>query len=260
MTIQTARSFILAAAAITVFAALSKGDGGEDLATETWVSALNGDDVNACIQSSPCKTFTGAISKTARGGQINVLDRGFYGTIFITKSLRIIAESVEAGVLGNGTNGILINVAASDQVVLEGLDIDGIGTGLNGIQIQGSGKTFIRNCKIRSFTGNGVNLVGTANARVIIENCQILFNGGGLSVQGAGGAANAATIAHSIVDANTSFAVQANGAGNAIGLLADILTGSPVGISALNGATVTSLGAGNLISGSGAPTAAAPFK
>jgi hypothetical protein len=73
-------------------------------------------------------------------------------------------------------------------------------------------------------------------------------------MQGAGGAANAATIAHSIVDLNSSFAVQVNGANNAIGLMASFLTGSPAGINALNGAAVFSFGANNLISGTGAPT------
>jgi hypothetical protein len=118
----------------------------------------------------------------------------------------------------------------------------------------GSGATFIRNCKIRHFAGNGVNVVGTANARVIVENSQILFNAGGLNVQGAGGAANAATIAHSIVDLNSSFAVQVNGAGSEIGLMASFLTGSEPAINALNGAQVLSFGANNLIGGTGAPT------
>ncbi len=47
------------------------------------------------------------------------------------------------------------------------------------------------------------------------------------------------TISHSIVDSNSSFAVQANGASNAIGLMASFLTGSPAGINALNGAAVS---------------------
>jgi Right handed beta helix region len=140
-----------------------------------------------------------------------------------------------------------VSVGPTDRVVLDGLDIEGLGTGLNGIDVIGGGKTFVRNCKIRGFTQNGVNLIGTANARVIVENSQILFNAGGLNVQGAGGAANAATIDHSIVDSNSSFAVQANGAANAIGLMASFLTGSPAGINALNGAAVISFGANNLI-------------
>ncbi len=40
-------------------------------ATRTWVSGV-GDDVNPCSRTAPCKTFAGAISKTATGGEINV--------------------------------------------------------------------------------------------------------------------------------------------------------------------------------------------
>ena len=39
-------------------------------ATRTWVSGV-GDDANPCSRTAPCKTFAGAISKTATGGEIN---------------------------------------------------------------------------------------------------------------------------------------------------------------------------------------------
>ena len=44
-------------------------------ATRTWVSGV-GDDVNPCSRTAPCKTFAGAISKTAKDGEISVLDPG----------------------------------------------------------------------------------------------------------------------------------------------------------------------------------------
>ena len=40
-------------------------------ATRTWVSGV-GDDANPCSRTAPCKTFAGAISKTAAGGEISV--------------------------------------------------------------------------------------------------------------------------------------------------------------------------------------------
>src|SRR6478609_5006212 len=133
-------------------------------ATRTWVSGV-GDDANPCSRTAPCKTFAGAISKTAPGGEINVLDPGGFGAVTITKSISIISVGFEAGVLVAGTNGIVVSVADADKVLLEGLDIEGLGTGLNGITIVGGGKTTIRRCSIRNFTQNGINLVGTANAR-----------------------------------------------------------------------------------------------
>ena len=57
-------------------------------ATRTWVSGV-GDDANPCSRTAPCKTFAGAISKTAAGGEINVLDPGGFGAVTITKSITI---------------------------------------------------------------------------------------------------------------------------------------------------------------------------
>src|SRR5437016_9447214 len=53
-------------------------------ATRTWVSGV-GDDANPCSRTAPCKTFAGAISKTATGGYINCLDPAGYGAVTITK-------------------------------------------------------------------------------------------------------------------------------------------------------------------------------
>src|SRR3712207_8357645 len=57
-------------------------------ATRTWVSGV-GDDVNPCSRTAPCKTWAGAISKTAAGGEIDALDPGGYGTLTITKSITV---------------------------------------------------------------------------------------------------------------------------------------------------------------------------
>src|SRR5438045_3864257 len=102
-------------------------------ATRTWVSGV-GDDANPCSRTAPCKTFAGAISKTAGGGEINVLDPGGFGGVTITKSITI-SSTFEAGVLVSGTHGIIVNAGANDQVILEGLDIEGLGTGANGVSV-----------------------------------------------------------------------------------------------------------------------------
>jgi hypothetical protein len=75
-------------------------------ATRTWVSGV-GDDANPCVRTAPCKTFAGAISKTADGGEINVLDPGGFGAVTITKSVSIVAQGAIGGVLVSGTNGII---------------------------------------------------------------------------------------------------------------------------------------------------------
>ena len=57
-------------------------------ASRTWVSGV-GDDANPCSRTAPCKTFAGAISKTALNREINCLDPGGFGAVTITKSITI---------------------------------------------------------------------------------------------------------------------------------------------------------------------------
>src|SRR5438874_10079118 len=83
-------------------------------ATRTWVSGV-GDDVNPCSRTAPCKTFAGAISKTAAGGEIDALDPGGFGTVTITKSITIEGQGAGlAGVLASGSQGIIINALSTD--------------------------------------------------------------------------------------------------------------------------------------------------
>src|SRR5438034_3458914 len=96
-------------------------------ATRTWVSGV-GDDANPCSRTAPCKTFAGAISKTAAGGEINALDPGGFGVLTITKSITIDGGATLAGVLATGTNGFVINAGPTDIVVLRNLDINGTNT------------------------------------------------------------------------------------------------------------------------------------
>jgi len=150
-------------------------------ATRTFVSGV-GDDANPCSRTAPCKTFAGAISKTAAKGEINVLDPGGFGAVTITKSIQISSEGLEAGVLVSGTNGIIINAASTDAVVLRGLDINGVGTGLNGIRVLSAFRVFIENSQIRNFTQNGIDVQTATNSVVNIRNTVISNNAGGVNI------------------------------------------------------------------------------
>src|SRR5207237_976776 len=67
-------------------------------ATRTWVSGV-GDDVNPCSRTAPCKTFAGAISKTAANGIINAIDSAGFGAVTVTKGITIDASPYLGGVL-----------------------------------------------------------------------------------------------------------------------------------------------------------------
>jgi len=175
-------------------AALSGAAFGQ--ATRTWVSGV-GDDANPCSRTAPCKTFAGAISKTAPAGEINVLDPGGFGAVTITKSITLLAVGSPAGVLVSGTNAIVIaNSSGSPiSVTIRGLDIDGLGTGLNGVLVQGSSPVtlHLEKTQIYGFTTNGVT-VSSAGANVTVADSRISGCAGllsnGINVDGTNGAVN----------------------------------------------------------------------
>ena len=160
----------LAVAALTLPASASAQ------ATRTWVSGV-GDDANPCARTSPCKTFAGAISKTAAGGEINCLDPGGFGGVTIGKSLTIKCQYTEGGVLVSGTNAIVVNAASTDKVVLRGLDVNGLGTGLVGIKVLSAASVKVLDSEVYGFTGWGIASVPTgALSKLIVHNTHIHDN------------------------------------------------------------------------------------
>ena len=143
-------------------------------ATRTWVSGV-GDDANPCSRTAPCKTFPGAISKTAASGEINVLDPGGFGGVTITKAMTIDGSGGSiAGILVSGTNAIIINAGANDVVALRNLKINGVGTGTNAINIIAAKAVYIEDCDIYNFANNGIIIAPTAvNVEVFIKNTKI---------------------------------------------------------------------------------------
>lgn len=217
-------------------------------ATRTWVSGV-GDDVNPCSRTAPCKTFAGAISKTAAGGEINCLDPGGFGGVTITKALTIRCDYTEGGVLvaGAGVSGITINAPATAAVLLSGLDIFGAGTAQNGVRFIAGGSLTIENSVISSFNaanGLGVSFAPSGNSLLYMNNVTVTNNGNG----GGGGifiqpAATGSARVHLVnvrlfANANDAFRVNLSGNTNGLGVLADIenshISGSQTGISVIS--------------------------
>lgn len=225
-------------------------------ASRTWVSGV-GDDANPCSRTAPCKTFAGAISKTAAGGEISVLDPGGYGAVTITKSISIIAAGAEGSILASGTNGIVIRAAPTDVVHLDGLFLEGTGTGIGGIRILSAAAVHIRTCLIRGFqagTGWGIEIVPTATTQVFISGCTISKNIGGVLVK-PDGAGTAQVFLEGIhVTNNAAIGIRADGRAAVIRLRNSIVAGNGTGLDATNGGSIVSFGfnaiAGNTTNGS----------
>jgi hypothetical protein len=203
---RAAATALTAAVALAVLPSLAFGQ-----ATRTWVSGV-GDDANPCSRTAPCKTFAGAISKTAAKGEINVIDPGGFGAVTITKSIHIRAVGNTAGVLTNAANAINISAGATDRVTLSGLDINGLETAASGVKINSGKVVRIEDCDIFGFATAGVNVTSsTANSRVIVQDSRIHNSVAGITVTPAA-AGTAVTVRRTAVDDNVNGGVVANGA------------------------------------------------
>jgi hypothetical protein len=146
-------------------------------ATRTWVSGV-GDDVNPCSRTAPCKTYAGAISKTANLGEISTLDPGGFGAVTITKSITIEGTKGQGygSILASLVNGVIIN-AASINVRLVNLNINGASTGINGVRILQASRVFVEDCVIDGFTNRGISDERTAaNGSLFVSNTNFRNN------------------------------------------------------------------------------------
>jgi hypothetical protein len=146
-------------------------------ATRTWVSGV-GDDVNPCSRTAPCKTFAGAISKTATNGEINCLDPAGYGAVTVTKSITIDCEDSQGSILSSGTNGVIVNITSGTDTKkafkLRGVSINGVGTGINGIRVLAANTVHLDQVVIDGVTQHGVSLETTSGTpKVFIQDSQI---------------------------------------------------------------------------------------
>jgi hypothetical protein len=141
-------------------------------ATRTWVSGV-GDDVNPCSRTAPCKTFAGAISKTAAGGEISALDPGGFGAVTITKAITINGDGTLAGILASLTNGVIVNAGVNDRVVLRNISINGVGNGINGIRYLAGKSLTVDNVTISGFTTRGIDMSTTNNSKLFVTNTRI---------------------------------------------------------------------------------------
>ena len=245
-------------------------------ATRTWVSGV-GDDANPCSRTAPCKTFAGAISKTAAGGLINCIDPGGFGAVTITKSITIDCQNTQAGVLAAGTNGINVSAAATDIVILRGLSIEGVGLGLIGVNATTGSILHIENCRIfgfRSGSAIGINFapragttgelhvsnstihdngssatnggivvkpVNTGGATVVLKGVQVKNNSGGIrldSSSATGGAGITASVRDTTSVGNTNDGIAGNAPSIAINVMLERI------LAANNGGTGVSLSGG----------------
>ena len=244
---NTFRCKLLAVASL-VAASISLAHGQ---ATRTWVSGV-GDDVHPCSRTAPCKTFAGAISKTAEGGEIDVLDPGGFGTVTITKAMTIDGThgSGFGSILNSGNiAGIIINVTGGTHVndavvILRSLYIQaasqspsGTGSSSNGINFLKADRVNVYDCHFENQGNAGIRMSLAATGSLFVEDCDFTNVVTGITATTSAGtalvAANRISVQHS-----TSGVVLT---GNSLGMVTESYFGRLIGGSALqagNGSTL----------------------
>ena len=242
-------------------------------ATRTWVSGV-GDDLNPCSRTAPCKTFAGAISKTAKDGEISVLDPGGYGAVTITKSIYINGThgAGYGSILNSLVNGVIINITDVNDVRkavrLRSLDINGASTGINGVSILAANQVWIEDTVIDGTTGNGttsgigVRVATAASINLYVSDSRIHKNTTGIrvtttagfatanirntNIEGNGTGVDAAansfvTVNESRVMNNTTNGIIASAASTNLTVSSCLITNNNTGINAAAGSTVRAL-------------------
>jgi Right handed beta helix region len=155
----------------------------------TWVSG-RGTDAGGCPVTAPCRTFAFALTQTAAGGEIDVVDPGGYGMVTITKAISIVNDGVGVAAIGvSSGNAITISAGATDSVHLRGLTIDGLGSGTDGIDFKTGGNLAIEDCVIRGFTNAGIAVTLSTSSTFSVSNTIASNNGiSGIAVGASGSA------------------------------------------------------------------------
>jgi hypothetical protein len=179
--------FLFSAAILIGFSTAAFGQ-----ATRTWVSGV-GDDANPCSRTAPCKTFAGAISKTATGGEISVLDPGGFGAVTITKAITINGTGTLAGILSAlAPQAVLVNAPAAATVILRDISMNGAGTGTSGVRAIAGGTVMVDHCWIYGLTTRGIDIaVGGVTALKVINTVIENVGEDGIHLNSTGGQVNA---------------------------------------------------------------------
>lgn len=206
-------------------------------ATRTWVSGV-GDDANPCSRTAPCKTFAGAISKTAASGEISALDPGGFGAVTITKSITINGDGTLAGILAAATNGIIVNAGTNDKVIIRSISLNGAGSGLDAIRFLAGKQLSVENVTIIGFTGQGIEAnLPAAGGNLYVKDTNITRCADGILMTVGAGGFLVANVDNVRIEGMTSNGIVANAGAFANVRNSSIFQSASSGLQAANGAT-----------------------
>jgi hypothetical protein len=212
---------------LAVVAVLATAPAAFAEATRTWVSGV-GDDANPCSRTAPCKTWAGAISKTAAGGEIDALDPGGFGSVTITKAITLNGRGTHASILAASFNGINVQAGPGDVVTLKHLAINGDSTLAVGIHYISGKALRIRDVEAYGFSPtNGIGLLISATGGFVsVDNSYFDDSYYGIIQSGPGAKL---TVTNSSIDGSSGIGVVSNGGNGSVTLRNVAIMGSPGG-------------------------------
>lgn len=200
-------------------------------ATRTWVSGV-GDDANPCSRTAPCKTFAGAISKTAAGGTINCLDPGGYGAVTITKAIKIDCTGTIGSALVAGTNAFVVNALTTDRIILRNVDAVGSKSsqGLDGVRILQAHSVQLDGVEIGpNFSSDGIDLSNTSNQIfVAVNNCHIYGAANGIRAGSTSTGSSLVQVDDSFIGNNTTAGIDVTSANSGLQVSNSVIARNPV--------------------------------
>ncbi len=259
----------------SIFVILTYAAPAHAQATRTWVSGV-GDDANPCSRTAPCKTFAGAISKTAINGEINCIDPGGFGSVTITKSLTVDCHEVFGSIVNSGTNGISIpfdSFGAGDvrkTVRLRNLNFNGADTGVIGIRVTGGatiqkgvviiedclidgnfggsargisdertqgGELYIANTTVRNTGATGIVTIGAGRVDTALDNVRVENSNSGVAISGGG----KAMINRSVFVGNATDGIESDGASAEVNVSNSVISNNGIGVHNGGGAPIIRL-------------------
>ena len=193
-------------------------------ATRTWVSGV-GDDANPCSRTAPCRTFAGAITKTATSGYIDALDDGNFGAVTITKSITLDGGGSLAAILAVAGSAITVNTTGVVSIRNLSLESVGASTGINVVQ---AATLHVEHVRITNFGSYGINFNPSgANAKLFMDNVKIVNTTGGAGVY----VRNSRAVLERVFVGNSQSGIV-SGAGGTTFVKDSVVTGCGMGFAA----------------------------
>lgn len=256
---QTTFIAIAAVALILAFASQAQAQG-----FLKYVSSAPGVVDNAtCSRTTPCRSFQAAHDVVLSGGQVIALDSGDFTnatnpTLFITKSVTITGQGVNAGLGASNTSISIIQIGtAGINVNLRSISISSNTNGNDAIRVQpanvilhlekcrisypgpngisfdsAGGQLFVKDTSIRRAGSTALSITA---GRAFIDNSRMENNSTGINATGGA----KVSVRYSVFSGNVGTGMSASGAGSEISIEECLVSNNNIGLSATTGGSMT---------------------